>query len=429
MSGKSQSEAKGESEKGARKASFRLSSQPNVGSREVEDAHKYEVTQTPVSPAYEELGELPSSYGSGTIYLIARDPQWLFTYWDINWSAYPASAMKDGERKIYLKVFNAGGEESTIQINPDAGNWYIPVERSGEDYRVEVGFYDKDGNWSAVAVSAHATTPAAGIAEDEGAAEFATLPMHLTFQHLLDMVKTAMARGESLLDAVSRLQGEGMKLTFEPGKTPNWTEDQKKVLGALLGAELVERIAMGSGEIDQLLRKQLFEKLNTESASELSIKGRLAELLSVSESSLFSGILGGWSSGVFAGLGGFSSEFAKELSSGIGASWSGQPFGAQTERGFFMHVNAEVIFYGGTHPDAKVTIDGQEIPLRPDGTFRYHFRFPDGDFQIPIVATSPDGAETRTAQLSFKRSTARTGDVGSSAQPTNIPTEPMGRKS
>jgi hypothetical protein len=114
------------------------------------------------------------------------------------------------------------------------------------------------------------------------------------------------------------------------------------------------------------------------------------------------------------------------LSSGVGASWSGQPF-SLPEREFFMHVNAEVIFYGGTHPLAKVTIDGKPIQLQPDGTFRYHFKFPDNDFEIPIVAVSPDGQETRSAILSFRRATQRYGDVGATQQPAHL-TEPMGAR-
>ncbi|HZC59318.1 MAG TPA: hypothetical protein VE154_04940, partial [Chthoniobacterales bacterium] len=86
-------------------------------------------------------------------------------------------------------------------------------------------------------------------------------------------------------------------------------------------------------------------------------------------------------------------------------------------REFFMHVNAEVIFYGGTDPQAKVTIAGRPVQLQPDGTFRYHFVFPDNDFEIPIVAVSPDGVETRSAVLFLKRETDRYGDVGATAQP------------
>ena len=103
------------------------------------------------------------------------------------------------------------------------------------------------------------------------------------------------------------------------------------------------------------------------------------------------------------------------------SSWGGSEnigsFGF-AQREFFMHVNAEVIFYGGTHPQAKVTIDGKPVALAPDGSFRYHFVFPDGNYEIPITATSPDGIETRSATLRFERSTARTGDVGHTAQPT-----------
>ena len=91
-----------------------------------------------------------------------------------------------------------------------------------------------------------------------------------------------------------------------------------------------------------------------------------------------------------------------------------------------MHVNAEVIFYGGTHPDAKVWIGGQPIQLSPDGTFRYHFTFPNGDYTIPIVAESPDGVERRAATLRFERNTALGGNVTATPQPDFLG-EPMGK--
>ena len=136
--------------------------------------------------------------------------------------------------------------------------------------------------------------------------------------------------------------------------------------------------------------------------------------------------LSSWS-GLEFGLSSWS-ELVSESSlfSGIGASWSGQSFG-QPERNFFMHVNAEVIFYGGTDPQAKVTIAGRPVQLQPDGTFRYHFKFPDNEFEIPIVAVSPDGVETRSATLFFQRDTSRYGDVGATAQPEHLGV-PMGER-
>ena len=103
-------------------------------------------------------------------------------------------------------------------------------------------------------------------------------------------------------------------------------------------------------------------------------------------------------------------RFETMVSSGQWASSAGawvtslsSPFGASfgaKERGFHMHVNAELIIYGGTTPDAKVRIDGNDITLSKDGTFHYHHVFPDGQFHIPIDATSADGVETRSALLS-----------------------------
>jgi hypothetical protein len=195
----------------------------------------------------------------------------------------------------------------------------------------------------------------------------------------------------------------------------------------------MDRIAMGSGSIDQLLRQELLEKLSTESASELVAKSRIvelfgekrvAELLGPTESSLFSA----YAAGGLGAAGAFGSEVTS-WTAAIGSSWSAQPFGqAQLGREFFMHVNAEVIFYGGTHPDAKVWIDGQPIQVASDGTFRFHFRFPDGNHSIPIVAESPDGVEQRSACLRLERGTVRQGDVAHTAQPGHLGAAPMGRK-
>jgi hypothetical protein len=219
--------------------------------------------------------------------------------------------------------------------------------------------------------------------------------MQLTFQRMVELVQEQMEAGESLLDAVARITGEGRRIAFGSGTAPAWTDEQKTLLAALLGQSVVDQVGMGSGEIDKLIRKELHDKLHTESASALS--GGLLESSALAPMSLFSG-----------------------ASFGMGSSWSAQPFSLKRERGFFMHVNAEIIFYGGTHPDATVWVEGKKIQVGPDGTFRYHFTLPDGDFAIPIVAESPDKVEQRSATFSFTRGTARTGDVGSTGQPGEL---------
>jgi hypothetical protein len=66
------------------------------------------------------------------------------------------------------------------------------------------------------------------------------------------------------------------------------------------------------------------------------------------------------------------------------------------ERKFWLVVNTELIVYGATEPDAKVTVQGKPITLRQDGTFTLRFALPDGKQVIPVKAVSSDSVEERT---------------------------------
>ena len=381
--------------------SFSFQEAQTVSGGTEEDARKFCVTREPVNRptppavAFEDLGQLPPSYGTNYLYVTARDPEWLFAYWDVDWSEHTNNIKED---KVFLRVVDADGNPlQEAEISPHARNWYLHAPAPGIICWAELGFLRRvDGRWQSVCRSNPASIPGGALAEDEQAA-FATIPFHVTFDRLMESVQDAMQTGESLVHALSRLESEDGKPIFG-GRAPDWTESQRRILEALLGKEIVERIGADSGQIDRLLRRELEKRLHSESASGALPARHLAALAGVSESS---------------------------LASPFGASWSAQPFGRPRE--FFLHVNAEVIFYGGTHPDAKVRIDGKEVQLGPDGSFRYHFRFPDGDYEIPIVAESPDGAEQRSAILQFRRNTTRRGEVGQTRQPPGLE-NPLGPK-
>jgi Domain of unknown function (DUF4912) len=493
---------------------------------------------------FDSPGELPSGYRQ--MFVIARDPHWLFTYWDFDYAEFPE------KRQLLLRVFRESELETTIEINEIARNWYIPVQHADADYRVEFGWRTGEGDVHIVGEAGPTHTPPESISTDWDS-QFATVPFHLGFNFLMEVIETAKAKGEPLTQALARLQ---QAATESIGGPSSWSESQLRILETLLGKAIVEQLSsMSSAELTDFLRSDLAAQLNSESASELLAKGRLAQLIAPEVSSLFSafrevfggevssaglsslglsraaessetlvtgsesmaswqraagsesrlessaglsslsvgvssetlgagseslaswqqalgsesrleqlsslGLLGGLSSAELssAGLSSFSgaSELfafglsSAELSSGALSSgaWSGLEFplsswsefggesslwsgfvsswGGGPERSFFMHVNAEVIFYGGTDPRAKVSIAGQPIQLQSDGTFRYHFKFPDNDFEIPIVAVSPDGQETRSAVLYFRRETTRQGDVGSTDQPAHLG-DPMGAK-
>jgi hypothetical protein len=97
-------------------------------------------------------------------------------------------------------------------------------------------------------------------------------------------------------------------------------------------------------------------------------------------------------------------------------------------RGFWFNINAELIIYGATEPDARVTIGGRALRLRPDGTFSCRFALPDGQYELPVAAVSAH-EDVRRADLSFSRRTGYTGEVGAHPQdkalkppaPENVP--------
>jgi len=77
-------------------------------------------------------------------------------------------------------------------------------------------------------------------------------------------------------------------------------------------------------------------------------------------------------------------------------------------RKFWFVLDCELIVYGATEPDAKVTVQGKEIKLRPDGTFTLRFVLPDGKQVIPAKAVSADQIEERTITPIVSRETKTT---------------------
>ncbi|MFO0841962.1 MAG: DUF4912 domain-containing protein [Gemmataceae bacterium] len=89
----------------------------------------------------------------------------------------------------------------------------------------------------------------------------------------------------------------------------------------------------------------------------------------------------------------------------ISSFGSGGLLPAGKTRKFWFQLDAELIVYGATEPNARVTLQGQPVSLRPDGTFTMRFKLPDARQIIPAVATSPDGMEERKIVLAVERNT------------------------
>lgn len=75
------------------------------------------------------------------------------------------------------------------------------------------------------------------------------------------------------------------------------------------------------------------------------------------------------------------------------------------DRDFDFTVDAEMIIYGKTKAGAHVTLAGEPVKLRSDGTFTVRMSMPDRRQLLPVVANSRDGAEQRTIVLAVERNT------------------------
>ncbi len=101
----------------------------------------------------------------------------------------------------------------------------------------------------------------------------------------------------------------------------------------------------------------------------------------------------------------FEERLRRPMGSPSVTSFGSGAFQYGKQRTFNFQLDAELIVYGSTEPNAKVTLQGEPIKLRPDGTFTMRFSLPDSRQIIPAVAMSADGVEERTIVLAVERNT------------------------
>lgn len=264
--------------------------------------------------------ELPDNYGDNQIYLLVRDPYWIYAYWEIQ---------KHHQDKILQKVGGSwDGVVSVLRVfditdgtnNPSyfdiilrdmARSWYINTQPN-RVYVAEIGLLHRDGRYACLARSNEVRTPRAGMSE--------------------------------IIDE-------------------QWMGIDWDKMYALSGGFQV-------GKSSAELRKLMEERL----------KGAIT-------------------SGSGAGA-------VSSLASPVRIK----------KRGFSFWLECELIIYGGTEPDATVTMQGRPVKLRPDGTFTLRYALPDGKFIFDCHAHSADGIEERAITPIVGRATERPAPIFKKAQ-------------
>jgi len=217
---------------------FRISGGPVVSNR------------TPAAAI--DQGQLPGSYGAPILFAIPRDPHTIFTYWNINWSnAFGQNEPVD--RQVYLRLKQSDGSDEVEEpIEPMLGTHFLLVTQPKGDYQVELGFYNPADVWNPIATSERVTMPADSSSEN-AEVDLATVPFHLSFQRMIDLLRAR--NGDAVASLVSRLQDRATGTESES----SLSSEEHEILRAmdLSIADLKEARGKFSGRsVDELLRKR-----------------------------------------------------------------------------------------------------------------------------------------------------------------------------
>ncbi len=84
---------------------------------------------------------------------------------------------------------------------------------------------------------------------------------------------------------------------------------------------------------------------------------------------------------------------------------SGAEGGLKRNKQFYFEVDAELVVFGATHPDAHVNVGGEPVKVRSDGSFSIRLPLPDRRQVLPATAKSRDGVDEQTVVIAVERNT------------------------
>ena len=323
------------------------------------EAEPVEIADASLASVDEGMTDLPAGYGESRIVLMPRDPQWAYAYWDIP-NEHKEEMRRQGGQQLALRIYDVTDisldyqRPHSIQEYPCdelAREWYLPLPVSDRDYVAEIGYRCSDGRWLVLARSAPVHTPP-------------VYPSDWVDDQFITISWTEDLRGKAFAELVPPAR----RVSIAGTENPIYDE----IFGMAQGAE-AQRVA-GSlfGSMQQVPQQAL-------------------------SSYVFPSGVGMWAVPTPSGI-----NMSGVGMSGVGFSASMPPM---RPRKFWLVADAELIVYGATEPDAKVTIGGRPIKLNPDGTFRFQMSFQDGLIDYPIVAVASDGEQTRSVHMKFNRDT------------------------
>lgn len=240
---------------------FRISNQPLWG------------TPPAASPRDDQAEARADSHD--LLYVIARDPKSLFLYWDLNWTRLFARAGLS-PRQVHLRIYRGSGSiQGTQEINPFRGHCYAEVTDAGAEYYCELGCFEGIA-WTGLVRSGTTATPEASMSDDLSG-EFATLPIHLSFQKLLDILGTTDLDRTMLARSVAELQ-ESARVLQTRMAPDSWSQVTTEIAGKLNGANGNGTGRADAGELSELVEVALRSEAPTTPAATAEELARWKEL-------------------------------------------------------------------------------------------------------------------------------------------------------
>ena len=306
------------------------------------------------------LPDLPEGYGESRIVLLPRDPKWAYAYWDVS-NEHKQELRQQGGQRLMLRLYDVTDIDQSVQAphsmqqqdcHEMARSWYLEVPVSDRDYSAEIGYLTADDRWLLLARSAPIRVP----------------PIYPS-----DWVKDQFVTIGFDEGLAGRTFGDlGQPYSPETPSSDSEAENLPKIYDDLF--------AMTQGQEALRVAGSLYGSMQHAAPGALSASGNVS------------------------GQPGFVPNASGLNVSGLNMSGVGPALPGRV-RNFWLVADAELIVYGATEPSATLTVGDRVVPLNPDGTFRFHVSFPDGQIDYPIRAVAADGEQTRSIHLHFERET------------------------
>jgi len=366
---------------------------------------------SPTRYSFDDNRDLPGDYGTTRVTLMVKDPFHLYVYWEISHESIAFVKREQGDNgSIVLRLYdvtliNFDGMNANnffdIEVGSLTGNWYQNLWKDNMSFVGEIGYRMYDGRFFSLARSNFVNTPSMS-----NSPRYDQMWMRVTDsiseRPYVDATIQIMekARHTFIKDAKKKNQEAAVKTAEKRTKRVFLSEEEIRNyyagLSPLLKDVISDRISSESGT---KIHGYALLVDGQEDVRDIKDVEKRQELLSrVPTSQILKRIMVGASEELVL-VGG--SENHAVTSKGA-SDFVAQKMKAKT---FFFELNAELIVYGRTEPDATVWLGDRKIPLRSDGTFSLRFALPDGNMPLPFTAISNDKTEKRKISTTVDRKT------------------------